>query len=512
MKITYIYILLLFLVGCSDDFLDRKSPSTISEDSFWETEAEAQLGVNGIFEALQARVLYSGNLGSTTGIPGHDNLTDNSFNEWKWEGAGDYVEGNSDPSLPLFEVFWDANYRGIVRSNQAIENISKMKESQITTEKKNNLLGQAYFLRALFYFNIVLYYEDAPLITKVQSLEDAYVSKNPEEEIFDQIVKDLDLATNLLPNKQPENLYGYATKGSALAYLTRTYLYNQNWNKAADAAESVMDLGIYSLHPNYKELFSQTGETSPEIIFSVRFQEGSHDNGELFSATYLEDPKIDEQPLPNMVSEYYCKDGLPINESPLYDPNNEKEDRDPRLEASVYVEGDIYLSEPERIFQGNTFTGYGLKKYVRSAPSEEGIPPYGQGSQDFYVVRYADLLLMRAEALVESGNSGTEVYELINRIRERVDMPKVEEVEGAALSTQDLLDVIRHERRVEFAFEGLRFYDLKRYDVVEQAYIRIINDNIQAYNPRYRDKQSETFAIPQAEIDANRNLEQNSAW
>ncbi|MCG8578459.1 MAG: RagB/SusD family nutrient uptake outer membrane protein, partial [Bacteroidales bacterium] len=134
------------------------------------------------------------------------------------------------------------------------------------------------------------------------------------------------------------------------------------------------------------------------------------------------------------------------------------------------------------------------------------------GSQDFYLIRYADVLLMRAEALVESGSVGQEVYDLINTVRQRVNMPTVESVEGNGLSQDQLREIIRHERRVELAFEGLRFYDLKRWGEMEEGYNRIAADAVKGYVPLYQGKKSEVFAVPQEELDVNKNLVQHPAW
>ncbi|HSK12779.1 MAG TPA: RagB/SusD family nutrient uptake outer membrane protein, partial [Phnomibacter sp.] len=131
--------------------------------------------------------------------------------------------------------------------------------------------------------------------------------------------------------------------------------------------------------------------------------------------------------------------------------------------------------------------------------------------QDFYVIRYADVLLMRAEALAED-NRVAEAYPLVNQVRARVSMPSVESVEGAGLTKEQMIAVIRHERRVELALEGLRFFDLKRWGQMEAAVQRAFTDPVAPYNPVYRGRRSEVFPIPLAELDANRNLVQNPVW
>lgn len=513
---VYIYIFMFAvitaLMSCSDDFLDKRSRTQIAESNFWQTEADARLGINGVYEVLQRRYLYSGQLNGKAGLPVYDNFTDNSYNQWEWEGPGKYVEGALDPSELLFEYLWSDNYAGIARANQAIANIVNMTEDQIEVTEREALLAQAYFLRALFYFNLAVFYEDVPLITTPQILEEAYVPKNSYAEIITQVINDLEYARSNLPVNHPDELYGYATKGSALGLLSRVYLYDGQYDKVAVTTAEMATLG-YELYPDYGTLFTQASEKSKEIVFSVHFLHGAdHSDGELFSGLYLNTPKVDVRPLPNVVNDFYCIDGLPIDQSLMYDPQNKKNNRDPRLIASVYFKGDVYHLDPERIYDGGGPTKFGLKKYARNATSPEGFTVSQPGSQDFYVIRYADVLLMRAEALIETNTLTQEVYDLINAVRIRAGMPKVEEVEGTGLSQEQLRQVVRHERRVELAFEGLRFTDLKRWGEMEAAYQRMTDDPVVGLDPLYQGRKSETFPVPLSELDANKNLTQHSAW
>lgn len=506
-----IYILSAFcLISCSEDYLERGSLTQLAEGNFWQNEKDALLGINGIYENLQDRVLYSGNLNGTAGLPQHDSFADNTFNNYKFEGPGNFVEGRADPSFGFFNAFWTSNYRGIARANIAIDNISRIPDTNIDPETRDQLIGQARFLRALFYINLAIYFEDVPLIQDFQTLEEAYVPKNTYEEVKSFIITELNMAIDNLPVVYPASQFGYATKGAALALLARFELYNKNFPEVVRLTTEIMGLG-YDLYPNYAELFTPASELSKEVVFSVRFIQDQSNNGETFSATYLGIPKVNVQPMPNMVDAYLAIDGLPITESPLYDPANKQENRDPRLGASVYFEGDIFIKYLDRPFRGNTATKYGLKKYVRDDQSADGIGPASAGGQDFYVIRYAEVLLMRAEALAETGQLA-EVYPLLDQIRTRAGMPTVTEVNGTDLSSTELMEMVKLERRIELAFEGLRFFDVKRWGEVEEAYARASADPVGPYNPEYRGRQSEVFAIPQSEIDANPNLEQNPVW
>jgi hypothetical protein len=513
-RITYILIIALGFYGCSEDFLDRSSLTSIAENNFWNNEQDAQLAINGIYAQFQGSNLYGGNLNSTTAFPLFDTMGDNAYNQFEFEGGARYMEGVMNPTDGFFNGKWTGLYSGIGRANVAIEEIGEMTEEQISESKKNELVAQARLLRALAYFNLAVYYEDVPLITEYQTLAEAYVPKNTYEEVTAQIVEDLQFAIANLPDSYSDDLYGYATKGAALGLLARVQLYNKVYDGEFGVLEltnQLLSLG-YSLHPNYGELFTEAGEQSAEIVFSIRFLRGPEaNNGETFSATFLGTPKVSSRPMPNMVNDYYCIDGLPITESPLYNPNDKGANRDPRANASVYFAGDIFLTDLNRVFPGNGPTGFGQRKYVRRSADAEGNAVFAQGSQDFYVIRYADVLLMRAEALVETGDVNG-AAQLVNQVRARVGMPSIEDVEGNNLSQEQMRTIVRHERRVELAFEGLRFMDLKRWGTMEEAFLRAAADPVGPYTPIYQGRRSETFPIPQNELDVNKNLVQNPAW
>jgi hypothetical protein len=511
-KIILAICIVLTVTNCNDDFLVTPSLTEIAEGNFWQTEKDAFLALNGVYSALQSRSMYGGNLNGWQGFPGFDNLGDNAFNQYKWEGPGLFMEGSLDPSNGPIEAIWLDLYRGIARVNSVIKNVEIISEELVPLETKKALLGQAYFLRALMYFNISVYFEDAPLITAPQTLENAYVPKNTYAEITAQIVEDLKLAVSSLPDSHPNDLYGYATKGAALGLFARVQLYNKQYDGefgVLNLTQQALGLG-YSLHPNYSELFTPENEQSSEIVFSIRFLRGDDtSNGEIFSGTFAGSPKVDQRPMPNLAKDYYCIDGLPITSSPLYNAATERQNRDPRATATIYFTGDQYFVNPDR-FLSNSPTKYGMRKYIRNSADAEGNREFGEGSQDFYIIRYADILLMRAEAMAETGDvSGAS--SLINQVRDRVGMPSVQSVEGA-VNQQQMIDIVRHERRVELALEGLRFMDLKRWGTMEDAFNRASSDPVGPYNPQYLGRKSEVFPIPQSEIDVNKNLLQNPVW
>lgn len=514
MKKVIVIFICLGLFGCSDDFLDRESLSDASVESFFKTKDDAQLVLNGMYASLQNTSLYGGNLSEVLGLPLYDNFGDNSFNNFKWEGAGIFMEGTLDPSHFSVQGRFNPHYNVIGRANFAIQGINEIPEDGIDEETRNNYLGQALFVRSLMYFNLAVYWEDVPLITELQEIDEVFVPKSTVEEIFEQIKADLKTAAENLPEAHPANLYGYATKGAALGLLARIQLYEKDYAGVLTTTSELLTLG-YALNPDYASLFTPAAEFSDEIIFSVRFLEGAEsNNGETFTATFNGTPKGDSRPMPNLVNDYYNRiTGLPeANNAAL--PASE---RDPRLNATIYFDGDVFLqddTDPKTFNAGSSPTGFAHKKYLRTnLLSEGGFGAFVQngGTQDFCVIRYADVLLMRAEAMVET-NDLNGARALVNQIRIRAGMPTVDAVEGTGLSQGEMRSLVRHERRVELALEGLRFMDLKRWGQIEEAFIRATADNVSGYNPVYRGERSEVSPLPQQELDVNPLLEQHPAW
>jgi len=505
---------MLVFASCTEDFLSTASLTQPAGDQPFTSANDVNLALNGVYSVLQSNTMYGGNLNGFQGYPGYDAIGDNAFNQYKWEGPGIFMEGNLTPASNPVLSHWNDLYRGISRVNLVIQKLEQVEGGGLTSEQVAEYLGQAYFLRALFNFNLAVFFEDAPLITEPQTIADSYVPKNSYEEITVQVVEDLMFASENLPDRHPDELYGYATRGAALALFARVQLYNGNFdgvNGVIDLSNEVMGLG-YSLHPNYAELFTPEHETSPEIIFSVRFKrELGFNNGETFSATFLGTPKVDIRPMPNLVNSYHDINGQPVNDVSALPA----EQRDPRANATIFFEGDVFLEDINRFYGvppvAKGPTGFATKKYLRKNESdEEGVRSFSAGSQDFYVIRYADVLLMKAEALAETGDvPGASA--LVNEVRARVGMPSVEFVEGT-VTQPEMIEIVRHERRVELAMEGLRFMDLKRWGVMEEAFNRAAADPVGPFNPVYQGRKSEVFPIPQSELDVNPNLVQHPEW
>lgn len=509
-------IISAILAGCSEDFLNLTSPNSVSEGTFWNTENDVKLALTGCYSVLQSTHMYNSVNNGNAGFPGLDYATDNGYMTWDYKSGGAIGNGIHTPSDGGVNGMWDLSYAGIARSNYFLANIDKVEE--LSDEARSRYSAEAKFLRALHYNNLILLYRDVPLISEPQTLSEANVPKNEKAEILAFIVNDLEGAVEdlPLPSDLPASEWGRATRGAGYALLGHIFLNNHMYAKAAEYTKKTLDLNYYELYPDYTELFKSVNEQNKEIIFPVTYKRGLGGEGSgfgWFTGTRVPD---NHHPLKNLAEEFYMIDGLPISESPLYNPNLEMENRDPRFNTTLISKGSLWQGKVVPTGQ-LALTGYAMRKWV-----EENTPNVtlnqNDSDQDFYVFRLAHIILDRAEALVQTGGyNEEEVLGLINMIRDRVNMPKVQEAEGTGFTADELMDIIMHERRVETAFEGRRYFDLKRWGLLKERGVDFFNSYEQANNSALRlriweEPKHKVWPIPQGELDTNTSLVQHPEW
>jgi len=515
MKRIYFALLLMILVsfaGCNEDFLDRNPLDQISSATFWKTQQDADMALTACYAALDRRHphpwgedewLYEWGCGQMSWMtPVWDCLTDNASDNWEdgfgfREAGKGIIEANLWDPFVTHEAFY-IRYVNIATCNIFFDNIDNvdMDEDEIDVYK-----AQAMFLRAYCYFSLSELYGGVPLVLHAPTPEEAKMAKSPKSEIVAQVIKDLDFAISKLPD---ESYSGKAVKGSALALKARVQLYSGNWAEAASLCQQVMNSG-FSLSSSFTSNFiAWEQDDNPEIIFSIEYL-----GPNLFHFMDVHQGQWQNiAPLQNLVDEFECTDGLPIDESPGFDPENPYDDRDPRLRMTVAVYGDPDPLSENGIFDENDrpddiTTEFLYKKYLTP---ESGWDDYGVSEQDMVLMRYADVLLMYAEAQNEaSGPDGT-VYAAVNEVRARVDMPEL----PAGLSQSEMRDRIRHERRVELAFGGTRYFDLKRWGILLEVCNQITDPT--SDEPRNLQEHHYLWPFPQEERDINPNLVQNPGY
>lgn len=499
-KITALVSLSIFLFSCENDFLDTIPLSAPSDATYWTSEENATMWINYAYRSLPSANDYQ-----------FDSMSDDCV------GTGDLIaQGLHVPNSGLVSLKW--NYEYIRHCFELLENVEKI--PNLTTEKKNKLTGQARFILSFKYFEMITLYRDVPFFDKVLPLSESDLPKTNKSVILDFILKQLDLAIAELPVSWPGSESGRATKGAALALKARVLLYNDRWEEAATAAKQVIDLGVYELHPNYNEVFlTSFNNATKEVILAHQYAKDLYTHTLCFAYGYYTIGGTSSSlPLPALVNSYECIDGLPITESPLYDPKNPWDNRDPRFHMNFIVPfesigGQKYDPVNNKDDKNAAKTYVYFRKYISDMYSQQR-----SLWVNWNILRYADVLLMYAEAKNEATGPEESIYDVLDQIRERAGMPKIDRAKYN--NKEKLRAAIRNERRVELAGEGLRYFDILRWKTAEEVLNKeVVSFEIPGLLPlrvihtRDFDPQKHyVWPIPQSAIDNAKNLEQHPEW
>ena len=483
MKKIYILTLvalLVFFTKCSDEFLVRPPLNQISEESFWKTENDAVLAVNAIYDALQTDMAYR--LGSIMfGDIAGDDMT--SFDTEWFVAYDNFTVNASDKQV---KRAWRGWWAGIARANSVLDRVPAM---QINEDAKARFLNEAKFLRGVCYFNIVTIWGDAPLILHEleQSAIDA-VTRQPAEKVWEQVEKDFSEA-EALPLQYPSSETGRVTRGAAKSFLARTYLYQGKFQQAADKAKEVIDLGIYHLHDAYVKNYQSAFENGVESIFEVQFVSGTGgwgSNEGNWTASYT-----------GPAGTSYVPSGAWGIVIPEASHIGAYETNDKRRAVNIFEAGSVYNNKS---FDPTwSKTGLNLAKYIVGDPpvSTEGAI---DTERNMPIIRYAEILLIYAETLNETGKTAA-AEPFLNEVRARAGLQPI-----TGLGKDAFREAILKERRVELFGEGHRFFDLRRTGKLnEYVYVK-------AGKVNFTEPKNLYFPIPQEERDLNPGLKQNTGY
>jgi hypothetical protein len=529
-------LLFFWLSSCQKNLLDKNPLDQLSTATFWKTEGDAMLALTGVYNtgASYADGPMYDLWKSDTYIRLFDLTTDNGYE--KDNMVGDLNNGNRTATYSPVEVLWQSSYQKIARCNNFLENIDAVTMDEA---EKAGMKAEVRTIRAFDYFYLAFYWGDVPLVEKVLSINEANtVSRTPRQQVMDFVEAELKDAAAALPQSYPAAQKGRITKGAALAILGRVQMAQQQWADAVESYRQIIDMGQYIIDPNYKQLFEEAGENSAEIILSSQRMDNVYGTLDQRSCLPFMYGGYHQFNVYNeLVESYECTDGKPITESPLFDPDHPYKNRDPRLYASVFIpeytvfRGQLYVAHPDSINAKDrlplrAWSGYAVKKFVDEG-YKGSITSYGG---DFPMIRYAEVLLSYLEANIEAGNPVTQqlLDQTINLVRGRtsVNMPPVTETDP-----DKLRPLVRNERRVELALEGLRLYDLFRWHI---AHINLegnmhgmkLTTDPEHYTAfpidadgyfvcrqlSFREQTDYLFPIPQSERDVNANLTQNPGY
>lgn len=512
------------MTGC-EKFLEHDHPTDIYDELWWNVEADATLG------------LYRGYVGIPHGLSGRnimflDALSDQLVARQSTLGEYEsFVKGIQASNWDKSNHIYMDNYKTIRRVNRLLENIHRVYMDE--TLKARYVL-EARALRAYYHMELAMLFGGVPIVTTALTPEQSSQARNSSEEVYDFVMTEFKACAEGLPVS-----YTYADRtrissGIVYALMSRYALFNHQYQDARDAALAIIESEQYALYrsPNpsesYANLFKYTGELNNERIF---FREDGNTGAFNTLAPPSEGGKTILSPTASIVDAYQLKDGRDLEELPAdsialfrRDPNYQDR-RDPRLKASIMTTNDVFMSSTLNAFddeganlnrlgiQNSTSTGHWVRKYLDERDKT------GKRSLDFMIIRYAEVLLNYAEALVELGEwNHPDVLKYVNQVRSRATMPNI--TLEKYNTEEKMRGIVRKERTVELAFEGVHYFDIRRWgtwqEVMNGPVLGAVNpktnQRIEVETRATNGQRSFWWPIPEVEMLANPSMEQNAGY
>jgi hypothetical protein len=541
MKIVQIKFFLLgvmlIFAGCKD--LDLAPTNQFTEMNYWTSQEKAELVLNTAYSQMfnSGRFFYN------------EALSDNAYvGRGDPQNAKTISAGQHNTATNRFASEWGDRYAGIKTVNVFLENVDRVDDMDEAIRER--MKAEARFLRAFNYFYLTTWFGDVPLFDKDISFEESTsISRTAQSVVLEFVHSELEAVSSVLPTNEEyaDEDAGRITKGAAIALKARVYLYSNDWPNVVSTCERLMDnseSGNYGLFPSYEGVFLPENEYNSEVILDLQYVPSLRTHSQMFDLAPLSvGARLNDMAATQeLVDSYLMLDGTTIEESGSYNENSPYVDRDPRLTATVvyheyewvkpdnttqtiYIEpgtapdSDAAVDEYEP-GSNATSTGYYLRKYY----DPTSLVNFESGL-NLILIRYADVLLMYAEAKNELNEMNQNVWETtIQALRERAGFIDAGALNyDASLSQGQLRDIIRRERRSELAMEGLRIFDIRRWETAENVlngYPHGAKFGDPSVDDGYIRLEKRTFdpakdylwPIPRAERDLNPNLTQNPNW
>lgn len=475
MKKYFILIVIATLVSC-EGILDKEPLGILDSGSFFKTENDAVQAINAAYKPLQINNANKNFYWAFGVITSDDAVTGGDGSR---PGLTELDAFTYTPRTEEFTNFWSLHYQGIVQCNTVIDKVPSIVMDE-TTQKR--ILGEAYFLRAYYYFLLTQVFGDVVLYTRLTPPDELKISKTPKSIIYNQIIEDCEKAASVLPIKYGEGDIGRATKGAALALAAKTHLYSKNWQQTLDFISRIKELNTYDLVKDYSDNFKENTQNNSESVWEIQHSNLELGVGNALNQWWASKKVLDGYGFAEVTQAYFDS----------FDP------LDPRRNFTIASNNQDYFG----VVYKNSFSSTKLspRKYLQ--PVSE-VTQKADGDINYTAIRYAEVLLWEAEALAELGKINEALIPLEavrSRARAQSSDPSKALPKIITTEKQELINAIRNERRWELGFEFHRFFDLVRWGLAGQVI------------PEFQTGKHEVFPIPQAEIDLNPQLKQNIGY
>lgn len=526
----YVVSAMMLLAACNA--MENVPTNKFTDNSYWTSEAKAQNVVNMAYSQMyDAGKMWS-----------DESLSDNVIDGRTVTDQRAIRKGQATPSIGVFDSEWKNLYGGIKTCHVFLEKVDLV--PNMNPAAKARMIAEIRFIRAAIYFRLVNFYGDVPFFTKDITLDEANsISRTSAATVLqfihdelEDIKDDLPINTALSADEQ-----GKITKGAVSMLQARVYLMEGNWDKVITYTDNLInnqgEYGTYDLYPSYRGLFEEENEYNQEVIMDRSYVKKLLTWGDMVDMAPLSvgGRAINRVPQQSLVDSYIMLNGKRIDEQGSnYNKDYPYANRDPRMTATIIYDGYDWNGNVNDGSQGtvihidpntsttvdkyiygsnNTATGYYVRKYY--SPQDAGDLNSGL---NIITMRYADVLLMYAEAKFEKGEFTEDIWNMtIKRIRERAGFTDSGALEYPSLSSDDMRKLIRNERRCELAMEGLRWFDIKRWkagseyltgNVEGATFDGVGTIRVDSYN--FNEQRDYLWAVPQSQIDLNHNLAPNN--
>lgn len=456
----YKFLIALGLFGLvSCETLEQEPLDRNNSENFWHSQAEVEYAVSGLYNGWEVgtQIFYM------------DCVSDNSMSDFPWEGFQALGNGTASPTNSG-NAESRYSYTLIRKANWILENIDK---APIADDLKDRFKGEVRTLRAYKYLDLAILFGGVPLITKTVDKDEALVEASTREAIFAFVDKELREAAAQLP---PKNTSGRMSKASALGFLARSLAFQKKHQEVANVTKEIIDLGAYSLFSDYAGLFEIANESNSEVISEIQYiakEQGYTSLGIMMPNSMGGWSSI--VPIQSLVDDYETKNGKTIKEDAAYSAAKPFVDRDPRFAATIVYPGAKYngvifdpLDPKSNNFPSGpdnaSSTAYNYRKYLQNPSSYDNVWNVGV---NIIVQRYAEILLLNAEANIELNKIDESVYANINAVRRRAKMPEVDRSVYAGQAK--MRELVRRELRIELAGEGRRHFDITRWNIAKDV-------------------------------------------